>query len=61
MEMKVMSACALADLALNSAIGLPKAKHQNHEDPSNRVLEFSEVSVTKLLWALVDFSLTMIN
>ncbi|KAK7347488.1 hypothetical protein VNO80_22019 [Phaseolus coccineus] len=56
-----MLACALAGLALKSAIGLPKAKHRNHEDPSNRFLEFSDVTVTKLSCALVDFSLVMIN
>jgi len=44
-----MSACALSDLALKSAIGLPKAKHRNHENPSNRVLVFSDVTVTTFL------------
>jgi len=56
-----MLACALAGLALKSAIALPKAKHRNHEDPSNMFLEFSDVTVTKFSWALVDFSVVMIN
>ncbi|WVZ11202.1 hypothetical protein V8G54_015732 [Vigna mungo] len=46
---KVMSTCALADSALKSAIGLPKAKHRNHENPSNRVLVFCDVTVTTFL------------